>query len=413
MKHFDLMIVGGGLVGASLACAVGPLGYKVAVIEASAPRNTSPPSYDDRTLALGLASCRILQGLDLWPGIAPYATPIRQVIVSELARPGRVTLDPAELGLELFGHVVEARAFGQAVMDRLNRLSGVDVVQPAKVVGIDVRESEVALEIEQGEGRETLTGQLAVAADGTHSAIRELLGLSVREKDYRRSAVICNVTPQKAHEGRAFERMTRTGPFALLPFSEGRCGLVWTVPTGDADKLMQLPEADFLAAASERSGSVLGTLKAMGRRSQYPLELLYPEQIFARRTVLIGNAAHTLHPVGAQGFNLGLRDVAALAEVLAEDRRDAPAHDPGDETLLRKYSRWREPDTRATTTYTDGLASIFGSVMPLTEQLRSMGMLACAMLPPLRRELASRAMGYRGRRSPRLALGDRLFEAST
>ena len=406
----DITITGGGLVGASLACALAPLGFRVAVIEAVAAGASSQPSYDDRTLALSQASCQILEGLDLWPDLAGRATAIRKVVVSELSRPGRVELDPGELGLESFGHVVEARAFGSAVMQKLNSLDNVEIIRPATVKGIRTDEELVYLEIERQGRNEVVAARLAAAADGAHSTIRQLMEIPVCEKDYGQSAVICNITPEIAHEGRAFERMTPTGPFAILPHVADRCGLVWTVSNEDAEGLMSLREDAFLERAGQRSGGELGSFLKMGKRTAYALKLVRVEQDVWPRVVILGNAAHTIHPVGAQGFNLGLRDVAALAEVYADGAREGCLPDPGDANLLRTYSEWRRPDHEGTIAYTDGMARLFSSTAPVSKAVRSFGLMAHALLLPLRRQLASRAMGYRGR-PPRLALGERLFQS--
>lgn len=401
----DIAIVGGGLVGASLACALAPMGYRVTVVEAVSRQAEAQPSYDDRTLALNLASCRILQGLGLWPGLAARATPIREVIVSELDRPGEVRLRPQELGLEAFGHVVEARDFGHAVDARLAALPGVQLLCPARVTGWAPRGDAVRLEV-KGQGTpECLGARLVVAADGARSALREMAGIAAQEKDYGQTAVICNVTPEQDHAGRAWERMTPTGPFALLPHREGRCGLVWCVDHEQAQGLLGMDEAAFLLAAAARLGGGMGPFRRLGRRSAYPLRLLLADHVGFERGLLLGSAAHAVHPAGAQGFNLGLRDVAVLAEVLASPAARA---DPGAPGLLAAYRAWRRPDREATVAWTDGMVSLFSSPLALSATARTLGLLAHALLPPLRRRLATRAMGYRGR-SPRLALGEPLL----
>jgi 2-octaprenyl-6-methoxyphenol hydroxylase len=418
---YDTLIVGGGLVGASLALALAQIGLRVCVVEASAAREASPPSFDDRTLALGAASCGILRGLGLWEALEDSATPIRQVIVSELDRPGRVNLDAAESGRDSFGHVVEARAFGAVVLQRLAAEDAVTMRWETRVTGVqpptedppDPREQQyrpadrqpVLVEVDGANGPEVLRAPLLVAADGTDSLVRNALGIDARQKDYGQTAVICNVVPEERHRDRAFERMTPTGPFALLPHVGERCGLVWCAPSDEAATLLALSDEEFLARATERSGAVLGRLQRAGRRSAYPLRLLLPEADVVGRVVVLGNAAHAIHPAGAQGFNLGLRDVAVLAEVLAADGH--PPADPGAPELLAEYARWRRPDREATVAWTDGLVSLFGSERLLVRALRSVGLLAHALAPPLRRRMASEAMGFRGR-VPRLAGGEPL-----
>jgi len=401
----DIAIVGGGLAGACLAIALAPLGYAIKVIEAVAFKAADQPSYDDRTLALGHCSCRILSGMGLWKELAADATAIRKIFVTELERPGRVVLDPAEMGLDEFGHVVEARRFGVAVNRQLEQIGNIEVICPASVTGIDIGEASsiLSLDCDAGAGAKTLVARLVVAADGADSFIRNYLKIPTQTRDYGQTAVICNITPSLPHEGQAFECLTPTGPFAMLPHTGMRCGLVWTVASADAAGLMELDQATFLARAEQRFGTELGAFLKMGNRSAYPLKLVRAKQDVRGRLVILGNAAHAIHPVGAQGFNLALRDVAVLAEILADDGQD----DPGDYRLLQQYSRWRQADQRSTITWSDGITRLFAHPSMLAAGLRTAGFVAHALLPGLRRQVANQAMGYRGR-VPRLALGEPL-----
>lgn len=397
---YDIAIVGGGLIGASLACALEPLGYRIALVESVSRQAAVQPSFDDRTLALSRSSCRILAGIGVWNGLRPDATAIRQIIVTEHGRPGRVVLDPAEVGLEAFGHVVEARRFGAALHERMAQLPGLDLHCPVTVSGIEQNTGSVSVITRTEQGAGALQARLLVAADGAFSSIRRLLDIPAVEHDYQQTAVICNITPEQPHRGRAFERLTRTGPFAVLPHVGERCGLVWSVATAEAESLLALPEDAFLEAAQRRFGNELGAFVKMGRRSSYPLRLVRARRDTDRRVVILGNAAHAIHPVGAQGFNLGCRDVAVLAELLAARAGD----DPGDATLLQAYSQWRRPDHDATIGLSDGLVRWFANPSPAASALRSLGLIAHALSPTLRRRLAAGAMGFRGR-IPRLAQG--------
>lgn len=409
-KIFDIAIVGGGLVGASLACALAPLGYRVAVLEKVPLKAAAQPSYDDRTLALSHSSCKILEGLGLWAGLTDYATPIREIIASEAGRFGRVHLKASEMGIKAFGHVVEARVFGSVVLARLEELDGVEFCCPATVEGFEADKDSALLSLREDQAGETgkIEARLIVAADGAGSVIRDLLRVQVQTRDYRQTAVICNITPELNHNGRAFERLTSTGPFAVLPQVGKRCGLVWSVASEDAGKLMEMEETQFLDAAHKRFGNDLGAFVKMGQRSSYPLKLVRTKQDVHQRCVILGNAAHTIHPVGAQGFNLGLRDVAVLAELLAANGTG----DPGREDLLREYSEWRRPDQDNTVAWSDGIIRIFANPAPFMTALRSAGLLAHALVPGLRRRLASSAMGYRGR-VPKLAMGESLNKPET
>ncbi len=401
----DIAVVGGGLVGATLAYALSVQGWKVAMVESVEPRAAAQPSYDDRTLALAWSASRILTGLGIWRAMEDSATPIRRIIVRELEGPGRVELDPGEHGLEQFGHVVEARAFGAAIMDLLPGLKSLKTIVPATVTGVDVGQDRVQLTYEFEGKKHALESSLVVGADGATSFVRKAVGIAAGEHDYGQTAIVCNITPTRPHEGRAFECFTSTGPFAILPHQGERCGLVWCLPHQEAKEKLKLSETDFLIAAQKRFGDELGKFKKIGRRSSYPLKQVRAERDTAERTVLLGNAAHAIHPIGAQGFNLGLRDVAVLAELVAEARRDGG--DPGDPELLKAYHNWRRYDQSNTIGWTDALARLYARPGLGASLARTAGLIANRLLPPLRKQVATRAMGYQGR-IPRLALGEPL-----
>ena len=405
MKHnCDIAIVGGGLAGASLAIALAPLGYDIRVIEAVAHQATDQPSYDDRTLALSHSSCRILSAIGLWEKLTDDATAIRKIHITELARPGQVVLDPAEMGLKEFGHVVEARRFGAAVTVQLEQTDNIEVISPACVKNIEVGGSKNQLSLESESGVDDLEARLVVAADGANSFIRNQLQIPTEFRDYCQTAVICNITPELAHQGQAFECLTNTGPFAVLPHTGQRCGLVWSVASEQTSEILGLDDATFLARAQERFGRTeLGAFTKAGKRTAYPLKLVRAREDIRDRLVILGNAAHAIHPIGAQGFNLALRDVAVLAEVLADDDQC----DPGECGLLHTYSQWRRRDQRGTIATSDGMTRLFSHPSLLAAGLRTTALIAHAISPSLRRMSAIKAMGYRGR-VPRLALGEPL-----
>ena len=399
----DIAIVGGGLAGASLAVALAPLGYDIKVIEAVAYKAAEQPSYDDRTLAVSHSSCRILAGIGLWESLEADATAIRKIYITELARPGRVVLDPAEMGLTEFGHVVEARRFGAAVTKQLEQTENIEVISPACVTDIEIGGPRAKLQLESNGGLTGLEAQLVVAADGANSFIRNHLQIPTETRDYGQTAVICNITPEMAHEGQAFECLTDTGPFAVLPHIGDRCGLVWSVASDKAAELLELDDEMFLAGAEERFGKQLGAFTKAGKRTAYPLKLTRAREDIRERLVILGNAAHAIHPIGAQGFNLALRDAAVLAEILADDDQG----DPGEAGLLQTYSRWRQQDQRGTIAASDGMTRLYSHPSLFAAGLRTTGLIAHAIFPSLRRKSAIKAMGYRGR-VPRLALGEPL-----
>ena len=412
LDHYDVAIIGGGLVGASLACALAPLGLKLVLVEAVPFRAASQPSYDDRTLALSASSCQILKGLGIWSSLEENVTPIREIHVGELDRPGRVVLKPGELGLDRFGHVVEARVFGAAVTGILPSLDTLDILCPASLDSIESGADATRITWENEGKQGGFEARLVVGADGANSFIRESLGIQTIRHDYQQTAVICNITPEQSHHGRAFECFTPAGPFAVMPHVRDRCGLIWCVSPNEAPALLNLPQAEFLPRAQERFAragfdSVLGDFVKMGQRSAYPLRLVQAREDIRPGVVILGNAAHAIHPVGAQGFNLGLRDVAVLAEVLHDEISSGSKRRIGSPDVLRRYSDWRAPDQRGTIAYSDGLARLFTNPSTLVAAARTAALFAHALLPPLRRQLAVKAMGFKGN-IPRLALGEPL-----
>ncbi|ACL73837.1 2-octaprenyl-6-methoxyphenyl hydroxylase [Thioalkalivibrio sulfidiphilus] len=401
-EPFDILIAGGGMVGATLALAVARNGYRVGVLEARPPGEPGQPSYDDRTTALAYGSRRILEALGLWQGVADQATPIEHIHVSERGRFGVTRLSAADENVPALGYVVANRAIGAAWLAALKD-SSVELITPATVQAYRVHADGVSVQIRgQDDATRELRARLLVAADGTHSMLRQLAGIGVHERDYGQTAVIANLTPGRDHGGVAYERFTDEGPIALLPMSEGRCALVWTRPADQVDVTLALNDADFLAALQDRFGHRLGRLRKVGRRAAYPLKLVRAVRDTAARLVLVGNASHTLHPVAGQGFNLALRDVAVLADLLAGAARDGS--DPGAPALLDAYSAWRREDLDTVQTYTDGLVRLFTNPWPPLAHARGAALAALDLCPPLRHRLARQSMGLAGR-LPRLARG--------
>jgi len=401
-------VVGAGPVGATLACALAAAGVPAAVIEAAAPAASGHPAYDDRPLALALGSCRILESLGVWQALAGRATPIHAVHVSERGGTGIVRLEAADQGVEALGRVVAARDVGAALESALGRAAGLALVRPARLAGITRAGGRVRLDLESDAGPRRLDCALLVAADGARSRVRELLALPARERACGQSAITANVTPVRAHRHVAYERFTAGGPLALLPMAAAgdgagdRCGLVWSMPPALADELMALDDAAFLARLEDAFGGRLGGFRRVGRRERYDLARVRSRAQVAERVALIGNAAHTLHPVAGQGLNLGLRDAAALAEAIVDAGRGGA--DPGAAAALARFARWRAPDRRQVTAFTDALVALFSNRLAPLVLARNAGLTAFDLLPPLKRELGRRAMGLAGRQ-PRLARG--------
>ena len=399
---YDLIIVGGGMVGASLACALGGCGLRIAVVEAVPLRAASQPSYDDRSIALAYGSRRIFSAMGLWEGLAASVTPIRKIHVSDRGHFGMLRMDAARHGYDALGYVVENRELGKLFAARLKALDNVDLLCPAELEGLETDTGRACVQIAMEGGKRQLTARLLVGADGGRSQVRELADIGTRRWDYGQCAVIANVTPGRPHRGVAYERFTDSGPLAMLPMSDNRCSLVWTVNQGEEEALLALDDASFLARLQARFGYRLGELRKTGRRSAYPLALVMAESADTPRLALIGNAAHTLHPVAGQGFNLGIRDVAVLAEVIAQAR--LAGGDIGAARVLRRYNAWRRADQNRVARLTDGLVRLFSATLPPVVVGRNLGLLVLDRMAPAKRLMMRQAMGLAGR-LPRLARG--------
>ncbi len=398
----DILIVGGGMVGASLACALGDSGLRVAVIEAMALSDDAQPSYDDRGLVISPASRRIFEGIGLWPELCREACAVEHIHVSEQGGFGISRLEAADMAVAALGHIVIARNIGKALVTRMRGLENIELHCPATVQSVSTDDTLARVRLRQDDGETVLSGRLLVIADGVDSAARKQLGIRVEEKDYQQSAVVANLRPEFPHRNTAYERFTRHGPLALLPLGDGRCVSVWAVHSDDVEARLALDEAAYLEAMEAAFGQRLGRLRGLGRRRAYPLRLVRVRQQYGPRFVLIGNAAHGIHPNAAQGLNLGLRDVAALAERLCDCRREGG--DCGAPELLRDYSASRSRDQRRVMCLSDGLATVFYNDLAPLCLARNLGMLALDCLPPLKRRLMRQAMGLAGAQ-PRLVRG--------
>ncbi len=399
---FDIVIVGGGMVGASMACALAASPLRIAVVEAFPLRSASQPSYDARAIALAHGSQRIFQALGLWPGLNDGVTPIERIHISDRGHFGITRLDHREEGVPALGYVIENRILGQSLASALARHDNIELICPARLEQLDIQAGQAILQLdgEQAPGR--LSARLVIAADGANSKVRQLLGLEARHWDYGQTAIISTVTPEATHQHTAYERFTDSGPLALLPMSDNRCSLVYTVRDEDADALLQLDDAAFLERLQQRFGYRLGRFLRTAPRHAYPLKLMRVKQTVAPRVALIGNAAHTVHPVAGQGFNLGIRDVASLAEFIIQAQRQG--RDIGELALLQDYQASRRADYRRVFAFTDGLARLFSNPLPPLKLARARGLLLTDLLPPVKHALARQAMGLHGR-LPRLARG--------
>lgn len=338
----------------------------------------------------------MFEALGIWPKIMAAATPVTSIHVSDRGRFGFSHIDAKEQGVEALGYVVINRCLGEVLQESMDGAEGLVQYCPAQVASAAPGPDRVTVELDDGR---KLTCRLLVAADGARSAVRGMVGIPVRRRDYGQRAIIGNLAAEQALRGRAFERFTPQGPLAILPVADGRAGFVWNVDESEAGPIMQLDDDGFLARLQSVFGFRIGRFTRVGPRASYALELSRAARLTAQRTVLVGNAAHGLHPAAAQGFNLGLRDVASLCECIADADGDI-----GGQQVLQRYVEWRRFDQYKLVGFTDGLVRIFGSRFATVRMLRDVGMLGFDFVPGVRKLFARHTMGLAGR-LPRLSRG--------
>lgn len=384
----SLAIIGGGLVGASLALALQDgaraRGWRIHLIEPFEPGHEYQPSYDARSTALSYGTRLIYQRLGLWEHIAERAEPILRIHVSERGSFGAARLDCTREGVEALGYVVENAWIGHCLWQALDDQVVVRHC-PAEVERLEPGATGYRLSFTGGQQLEC---DLTVLADGGRSGLREQLGIQVSRRPYGQTALIANITPGKPHGGLAFERFTEHGPMALLPLQNDRCALVWTRSQADAARLAQAHEAVFLGELQEAFCYRLGALQQVGARHLYPLTLIEAEEQVRSGLVVLGNAAHSLHPIAGQGYNLSLRDVEALSVALL--RSDAAL---GDLAVLQEYARRQRFDQRVTVGFSDQVTRLFGDSGRLVAAGRNLGLLGLDLMPAAKRWFARQAMG--------------------
>lgn len=411
---FDVLIVGGGMVGASLAVALKPLNLKVGLIEAYDFGVAEQPSYDDRSIALSYGSSRIYQGMGIWNTLQAGVENIQHIHVSDRGHFGATRLEAAQENVPALGYVVESRVLGKLLYDALSepltpspsssRGEGrkITLFVPAKVFGLEQAADCVHVNIERNGIADTLHTRLLVVSDGTNSSVRDRLGIGVTRSEYHQTALIANVTTAEPHRNTAYERFTANGPLALLPLTQGRYSLVWTHRDDAVEATMQLDDAAFLSKLQAEFGYRQGAFTKVGQRATYPLVLQKSVQEVAGRAVVIGNSSHALHPVAGQGLNLGLRDVATLADLLAVAAREGT--DAGAATLLADYEQRRKPDYATVLRYTDSLVRVFSNDWGWLGHARAGGLLTVDRIPALRQWISRQSMGLNYRQS-RLSRG--------
>lgn len=391
----DVLIVGGGLVGASLAIALDRLGLDTALLEAAPPGALSAV-FDQRNLSLAEATVNALRALDVLPRLRTPTGPITRIHISRSGDFGRVLLEAADHGRAAFGQVVVARDFGDALESKLGDLPRLIRHRPARFLGFaeDSADGLRRVRVADGESERVIAAKLVVAADGAASAVRDALGIAAEQYDYQQTLFVARVRGERAPDGTAWERLTDHGPTAVLPRGDGHYGVIHGVASDEVDAVAALDDAAYLARLQRAFGWRAGRFLSVGPRSRYPIVRTLAQRLVAPRAVLVGNAAQSLHPIGAQGFNLGLRDALTLVECIEAGR--ARGEDIGGEAMLADYVQRRREDRERTIVFSDGLARLTSNASSLVSSLRSLGLFALDHDAALRAQVVAGAMGYRG-----------------
>jgi 2-octaprenyl-6-methoxyphenol hydroxylase len=402
-SRFDVIVIGGGMTGLALAAAVAGAGAPVLLVEQRALPATTELPFDGRVTAISRGSRRLLEGIGVWPYLAGDAQPISDIEVGERHSPLTVHYDHRALGGEPLGHIVENRVIRRALVRRLGELAGaLKIAAPDRPGRIERRAETV--EVTLASGRRLRAGLLA-AADGRSSPLRDLAGIGVMRWRYDQTGIVATIAHALPHHGRAFERFFATGPLALLPMLGRRSSIVWAADNRLARELIALDDREFAAELGDRFGDRYGALELAGPRWHYPLAMTQAGRYTDRRLALVGDAARAIHPIAGQGWNLALRDVAALAELIVDARR--LGLDPGGASVLARYERWRRFDSLALIGITDGLNRLFANDLFPLRLARELGLGAVERMPPLKRFFMRHAMGLLGD-LPRLMRGEAL-----
>ncbi len=411
----EVVIVGGGMVGLTLAAALGGTGMAVAIVDREPPPAQLDPAFDGRVSAIAAGSQRILDGAGVWEGMAQDAEPILDIRVSDGDSPLFLHYDSRELGEGPLGWIVENRHIRRALFAHLERLPSVRLLAPATVTEVERGPAVARVDLADGT---RLAAPLVVSAEGRNSRLRAEAGIRVAAWSYRQTAIVCTAAHERPHRGIAHERFLPAGPFAILPMKDAppapdaaspgathRSSIVWTERADLVPRLLELDPAEFDAELARRFGDFLGDVHAVGPRWSYPLGVLHAERYIDERLALIGDAAHAIHPIAGQGLNLGIRDVAALAEVLVDARR--LGLDIGSSLVLERYQRWRRFDSVTLIAVTDALNRLFSNDFGPLKLARDLGLAAVHRMPALKRFFMRHAMGTVGQ-LPRLARGEPL-----
>lgn len=400
-NEYDLIIVGAGLAGNCLALALKDSGLNIAIVEAASRKQLRESPLGDRALALAAGTVQLLQALDAWDGVAGKATAIKHIHISDRGHFGKARLAAQEQGVEALGYVIAARDIEEHVADLVEQTS-VTRLYETRVAGLMSGNDAVNVSLKRQGGSLNLSAQLLVGADGGQSTVRKLLEIPQQVTEYGQTALVTTVHSTLPHRNTAYERFTEQGPLAMLPSAGKHSSVVWTRSHEQAESLMNSGEAEFLAELQACFGYRLGALKLAAPRHAFPLSLIRADSMVSGRAVIIGNAVHQLHPVAGQGFNLGIRDVAQLAEMLIEQCQHRG--DLGVAELLNRYARQRQQDHDKTIGFTNGVVHIFSNDWLPVAALRNTGLTLLDHLPFAKQLLTKHAMGLAAR-LPKIGAG--------
>jgi len=390
LHDYDIIIIGGGMVGGSLALALRHSNIRVAIVEAKGVVEKKSDTTGKRAIALSWGSRCILEQLNIWHKLRELAMPIRHIHVSDKGHFGKTRLSAETQQVDALGYVIEASQIESVVSDGLDA-ENIDVLCPATLEGYVIDQDGVHVTIKQGRTSKALSCGLLVGADGGLSKVREQGAFDLKEYAYQQHAITGVLTTESDVQDVAYERFTSEGPIAMLPHFDGLYSLVWTMPSTLAKEVMSLPKDQFLGRLQSRFGQWLGELGLSGERQTFPLNLSYVQDSALNRVILIGNAAHQLHPVAGQGFNLGLRDAAILADILLE-QQGANADE-----LCEIYARRRKTDQALITGFTDNIIKLFSTDRALFSVARNSGLLMLDKVPVLKNQFARQTMGLGSR----------------
>lgn len=394
---YDLLVIGGGMVGATLAAACAGQGLKIAVLEARLPVRAWPSDdIDQRVSALNRASQRILTRLGVWERICELGvSPYREMRVWDATGGGAIHFDSADLGEPDLGHIVENRVIQLALWERLEHCPDVELIAPARISDLELGERRAEVTLHDGR---RLATRLLVGADGRDSRVRDLAGIETQGWDYDQRAIVAHVRTALPHQETAWQRFLPSGPLAFLPLADGRCSIVWSAEETRCEELLALDDQAFAAALGEAFDERLGDILAVGPRASFPLRLQHAQAYCRERLALVGDAAHALHPLAGQGLNLGMLDAAELAAAItrARERR----RDIGGRAALRRYERARRGDNLVMLAAMDGFKRLFGNQLPPLAALRSLGLALTDRAGPVKGHLTAAAMGLLGELPP-------------